>query len=190
VGLIPHPFFDNMELITAPAGTAITLTEAKEHLRILDDSFDTIIQLEIEAAQIAMMRLISVLPFVGTVAFYERDFDNIILDVSKIATIVVKYFDENNAEQTLDASRYNFFINAYPCSLNVTDAPSLFERPDAVTVECTTSTATNEMIKQGLKMIVGDLFETRQTDASGMTISQFSINTQFQLSLISKRIEV
>lgn len=178
-----------MELITAPTGTAITLDEAKEHLRILDDSFDTIITSHMEAAQVMMLNEASVLPFIGTVAFYEPRFDGIILDVSKIATIVVKYFDEDNNEQTLSTDNFDFFINAYPCSLDVTDGPSLFDRPDAVTVECTTTTSTDPMILQTLKMMVGDFFENRQTDVMG-SVDQLSRATKYQLSLISKRIEI
>ena len=180
-----------MEVTTAPASTAITLSEAKAHLRFADSdtSFDTIITDHIEAAQYLMLSETSIMPYAATVSFYTNSFQSVILDVWKIASIVVKYYDSDNALQTLDSANYNFYANAYPYSLEVTTEPTIYDRPDAVIIECTTTTLTSEDVKQGLKMIVADLFENRQTDVIG-SVNQLSRATKHYLSLISKRIEI
>lgn len=178
-----------MKITTYPADTAITLDEAKEHLRIYDTSFDDVITSYIEAAQILMFKECSVLPYAGVVTFQNRTFSNIILDVDNIASVVVKYYDTDNSQQTLDSANYKFYSDSYPCSLYVSTEPTLYDRGDAVSVECTISTSTDPLVKQGLKMIVGDFFEGRQTNIVG-SVSELSRATQYQLSLISKRIEI
>lgn len=180
-----------MKLTTIPVTTAITLTEAKAHLNIAsgNTSFDTIITDHIEAAQSMLLYECNVLPAVGVVTFYVPNFDNVVLDVYEIDSIVVKYYDTDNALQTLSTGSYKFYANSYPYALEVTSEPGLYDRPDAVQVECTTLAQTDEMIKQVLKMIVADFFENRQNEVA-MSTSVLSRATKYQMSLISKRLEV
>ncbi len=93
--------------------------------------------------------------------------------VSSIAEI--KYFDTDNAEQTLDAATYSLFTDALgPHIIRAPNAtwPSTYSRVDAVTVSFVTGYGANAAavpasIRRALLLMVGDLYAFRETVITG-----------------------
>jgi len=65
--------------------------------------------------------------------------------------------------------------------------PALYDRVNPVIVNVVSGySAAPDNVKQCLRMIVADLYEVRQTEVQG-SYSVLSRNTQYQISLISRR---
>jgi len=164
---------------------ALSLADAKLHLNILDTSFDDLITDYLASAHQMLYKETSILVD-GTAVGYLKKLDDFVIDVRDVSTVVVKYYDANNTLQTWASSNYIVTDNI----VEVTGtAPTLYDRDLPVQVTITTTTQTNPMVVQALRMIMGDLFESRQTNEAG-SFKELSRTTAYQLSLISKRIEV
>ena len=174
--------------VTSYANTkALSLADAKLHLNILDTSFDDLISAYITSAHQFLYNETSILVD-GTAVGYLESLDDFIIDVRDVSTVVIKYYDANNTLQTWDSSNYIVTDNIVEITGT---APTLYDRDLPVQVTVTTTTQTNPMVVQALRMIMGDLFEMRQSSVQGnISIKELSRTTAWQLSLISKRIEV
>lgn len=65
-----------------------------------------------------------------------EDFSDITLRKNPVQSVVVKYYDENNAEQTMDAADYKLY-KSVPAKLVFETSYQLYDRLDAVNVEIT-----------------------------------------------------
>lgn len=111
--------------------------------------------------------------------------------VHPLESIAIKYYDSNNSLQTWDSSNYIVNGGKFPTVEILTTAPAVYDRDWPFVIEMTTAANTNDMVEQALRMIIGDLFETRQTNVMGASLSRvMSRTTEYQLSLISQRFEI
>lgn len=177
---------------TAATTYGITLQEAKDHLRIADTSFDTQITDYLQAAAMQMLRMVAVSPGDAVLKAYFKDWSDFEFYIDPIASIdSIKYYDENNSQQTLGTGNYNTFLDGYPKKIEITSEPSLYDRPDAVEVTFTTGyTTTPEDVKHALRLMVKDMFDVPMENYKDIKREQFSLNTQMALSLINRRNEI
>ena len=175
------------QIVTYPAAKALTVDEAKRHLRILDSSFDTLIGEYIDSAQMMLYKETNVIctpmEFKQTYQVWE-DFD---FNLDPFTSVIIQYYDVDDNIQTLPTTKYKVYDGAFPVVFTPTDMPALFDRanPIIVNVVCGYAAAPDN-VKQCLRMIVADLYENTQTDVQG-NYSVLSRNTDYQLSLISRR---
>ena len=170
-------------LTTAPSEEPFTLTEAKSHLRVDitdDDSYITaLIQAVREHAE----------PFLGR-ALITQTWDLFINNfppsgswleipfppLQSVTTI--KYIDENGTQQTLSSSIYTVDTNAEMGRVFLAyDQVWPTVRPilNAIEIRFVAGYGANaedipESIRQGMKMLLGHLYENRETTKSGVPI--------------------
>lgn len=161
-------------LLTISGTAPVSLTELKTHLKVDGSDENALIQIYLDAAieQAAnYTRRILVggeYKAITNFFYYTLEFDVSPIDVS---SIVVKYYDVNNAEQTLASSEYTVkvFGDDEPVQI-VFDGtlPSLYDRYDAVQVEFDAGyTTVPSQIKQAIMLQAASYYENRQSEVVG-----------------------
>lgn len=167
---------------TQPQDWALTLDEAKEHLNILDSSFDYLINGYIAAAHRSLVSETNIL-ISGLITANLREFKDFVIEYGEVDTVVIRYYNIAGTLTTLSTDDYRV-INSTYTTIEILKTYNLEERLFPIEIEITTLGNVNELVKQALRMIVGDYFENRQSDAAG-SFANLSRNTNFQLNLIS-----
>ncbi len=176
-----------LKLKTPPTSCPVSLTEAKAHLRYTSDSLDTYIDTLIKAAteQVEIDTKRSLMPQVwqdirgGFPAGAELEIPRPPL----VQVVSVKYYDTENALQTLAASVYEEDIDSAPGKLTLAYGqvwPSTYPRSDAVKIEYGAGYANAAAVPDSLKMailhIVAHLFANgRPPSATFATAGAFSM---------------
>ena len=173
---------------TASGNWALTLAEAKRHLNILDNSFDDLISDYIGSAHVMLYDECALL-ISGATKGYMTEWVDFRIDVAPVDTVAIYYYDAANTRTLLDSSKYIVNDGLYTYIEFLDNLPSLNTRTWPVEVEVTTTSTNDAMVKQALRMVVGDMFEMRQGEVIG-NVKQLSRGTQYQLSLISQRTEI
>lgn len=179
------------KLITAPATEPITLAEAKLYLRVDDTTEDTLISALIVAARLQVEGR-TLRPLIS------QTWD-LILDSSDVnssntfyinkapvtAISSVKYYDQNDTEQTLDVSAYQTSINSNPAKVKIITMPQIYERLGAMTIRFvagyTNAAAVPQDIKQAMYFIIGHLYENRQEVVTGTQVNEMPLSAQYLL---------
>ena len=175
------------QVVSYPSTKALTVEEAKLHLNILDDSFDTIIGDYIDAAQQMLYKEANVIAAPMTFKQYYQYWDDYSFDYDPYTSVTVTYYDADDTEQTLASTDYKVYDGNFPVVISPTETPTLSDRVNPIIVEVVSGyTTAPDIVKQCLRMIVSDLFENRQTDAVG-NYKKLSRNTDYQISLITRR---
>ena len=197
MGVVPIPFFYTIKMIrnkkitsyTPVENWALTLVEAKRHLNILDDSFDDLINDYLASAHVWLYNETAI--FVkGSILGYMQEWDDFRVDVAKVDTIAIYYYDLDNTRTLLSTENYHWNNGLYSYIELKGNLPSLYVKDFAIEVEITTLANTDPMVKQALRMLVADMFENRQNEILGSTGRIISRGTMYQLSLISQRTEI
>ena len=179
---------------TAATTYGITVQEAKDHLRIFDTSWDTQITQAVKSANEQLFRWAGVLAGNAVLAGYASGWStDWKLPFEKVASVTsVKYYDTDNAQQTLSAGTdYNAYLSAYPSVIHMENEPSLYDRPDAIEIKITMGyTVVPEAVKMALLLMVKDLFDVPPENYKGDMRSHFSRNTLQAIALISRRDEI
>lgn len=85
----------------------------------------------------------------------------------------VKYYDAQNVLQTMASSKYQVNLYQMPALLRFLDMPAVYDRLDAITITYTSGYASADAVPASLKaaifMILGHLFENRQTVSTMQT---------------------
>lgn len=163
-----------------PATEPITLQEAKAHLRVDLDDEDTIITvligvsrgtLESETNRAFIRRGFSMkmdcFPLCNTIELQHGDVE--------AETVEVKYFDESEAEQTLDSSTYWVDTHGPIARIVTRDTwPGTYDgRPNSVSINYDAGYADADAvplpIKQAMLLLIGHLYENRQAVVTGST---------------------
>ena len=156
------------KIITAPSISIISPSAIRERLVIehdLDDSL--LLALSAEATDWAeeyMGRPI----MSQTWAYYYDCFSSVCeIEIKELTGVVVKYFDTDNAEQTLDSAEYYTDPFSSPAKLTpITSWPSTYAKPNAVKVEATagylTANSVPSAILTGVALLVGHLYNNRE----------------------------
>jgi len=184
--------YGKLVLKTAPTDTAITLAEAKQHLRVdsdYDDDNDYITALigvaTNQVEEFTRRRLIS--------QTYNLFFDvfppYIDLQVGIVDSVThVKYYDNNNVLQTLSSSNYDLDDKIKPGRIyesNDGTFPDTYERPNAVEVEFVvggTAAEVEDAIKQAMLIIVGRYYENRQDVVLGTQVQEIPLMVEYMLT--------
>jgi uncharacterized phiE125 gp8 family phage protein len=177
------------KVTTYPSIKGLSVAEAKSHLNILDDSFDSLIGQYIDTAQELLIKEASVIAQPATLKCWLQEWHDVDVFYDPINIITVTYYDINGNEQTLASSEYKEYKNAFPYFILFDGTlPSLDDRADPITIEIAAGyTTTPERIKQALRMMVADMFEVRQSD-SYTSVNEYSKSTQHYIQLISRRV--
>lgn len=165
-------------LVTLTAATAVTLDEFKMHAKIDGDEEDDVLEMYIEAAtkeaELYTRRAIRAGSWRSVT---DRFYYSLAIDVAPVdaSSIVVKYYDVNNAEQTLNASQYtkkDFGPDEHLQIVFDGDAlPVLYDRWDAVKIEFNAGYATvPEKIKVWILDKAASLSENRQDQVMGTSV--------------------
>ena len=197
VGVVPIPFFIQLKMIrnkkittyTPAENWGLTLVEAKRHLNILDDSFDDLINDYLASAHVWLYNETAIL-IKGEVLGYMQEWDDFRVDVAKVDTLAIYYYDLDNTRTLLSSSNYHWNNGLYSYIELKGNLPSLYVKDFAIEVEITTLANTDPMVKQALRMLVADMFENRQNEILGSTGRIITRGTMYQLSLISQRTEI
>ena len=194
---MPIPFFIQLKMIrnkkittyTPAENWGLTLVEAKRHLNILDDSFDDLINDYLASAHVWLYNETAIL-IKGEVLGYMQEWDDFRVDVAKVDTLAIYYYDLDNTRTLLSSSNYHWNNGLYSYIELKGSIPSLYVKDFAIEIEITTLANTDPMVKQALRMLVADMFENRQNEINGSTGRIITRGTMYQLSLISQRTEI
>jgi hypothetical protein len=197
VGVVPIPFFIQLKMIrnkkittyTPAENWGLTLVEAKRHLNILDDSFDDLINDYLASAHVWLYNETAIL-IKGEVLGYMQEWDDFRVDVAKVDTLAIYYYDLDNTRTLLSSSNYYWNNGLYSYIELKGSIPSLYVKDFAIEIEITTLANTDPMVKQALRMLVADMFENRQNEINGSTGRIITRGTMYQLSLVSQRTEI
>lgn len=184
--------YGKLVLKTAPTGTAISLAEAKQHLRVdsdFDDDNDYITALigvaTNQVEEFTRRRLMT-----QTYNLYFDVFPPYIdLQVGIIQSVThVKYYDNNNVLQTLASSNYDLDDKIKPGRIyesNDGTFPDTYERPNAVEIEFIVGRTANDVedaIKQAMLIIVGRYYEQRQDVVLGTQVQELPLMVEYMLT--------
>lgn len=157
---------------TEPAAEAVTLTEAKAFLKIdTSDENDLITILSQAAREMVEIRIgRSLITQTRTIKMdYFPKTDTILLPNGPVQSVTsVKYYDEDEALQTLSASDYWVDITSGISRIVVKDSwPSIYDMPNAVVIVYVcgygaSSTYVPKPLKQAIYLIMAHLYENRQ----------------------------
>ena len=178
-------------LVTAPGATPITLAEAKAHLRVDHAEDDTLIGTLIQAATDHLDGWSGVLGRCLVTQTWSQSFDGFygrflrlpFPDVASIASVT--YQDADDAEQIVASASYAIKEDAKSAYLFFAESfaiPTVYARPDAVTVTFTTgygaASAVPEAIKAAIKLLVGHWYENRESISAGPGLSELPMSVQ------------
>ncbi len=163
-------------LITPPASEPITLAEAKVHLRVVGTDEDTYITSLITAARMMVEQRTQRAMLPQTIAIGMDAFPTCIalprapfIYPPSTPPVVIKYFDEDNALQTLAESVYH--VNKYvePAQVTLVTGqtwPTITATPGGVTMQYAVGYADAASVptplKQWMLLAIGALYENRE----------------------------
>lgn len=168
---------DNYLITTLPQSEPVSISEAKEHLRVTDSNEDTLITSLIKVAREYCESYENRAYVIQTVtANYSSFGEKMFLPVNPVynagdsASITsISYIDTSGNTQFLDSSYYE--LDSYSCPAYVYPAygmsyPSVRSVPNAVTVEYDAGYVTvPERIKHAIKLILSHLYEHREENS-------------------------
>jgi hypothetical protein len=154
-------------LITPPAALPVTLTEVKEHLRVVHGEQDAHILSLIRASVRHLDGRSGVLGrciMPQTWRSYSASLTDLRLPFGDAQSAAVKYFDTANIEQTLPGSTYMVLNDAGGGFIGfdpMWTLPAVFDRPDAVRVDAVYAMrdADLEAVRLIVKLMVEQMFD-------------------------------
>ena len=158
----------------SPTSEPITLTEAKEFLRVLDNDSDTLIASLIVAVREHVENVTNRQLEVATFEILADDFicklpKNPINSVSK-----VEYMDADGVYQTLDSLTYYLYEKNGVGYINYSEIPSYLDHEQAIKITFISGyIEVPEAIKQYIKVKISTLFENRESYVIGVSIAEF-----------------
>lgn len=159
-----------LRLKTAPTSTAVSLTEAKEHLRVDGTDDDTYITTLIDVATDAVQNFTRLQLMDATYILYLNCFSSEIdLMISPVKDITaIKYYDANNVSQSLDLNIIDPDYKDAPGKIYLAKNkswPTTYERKNAVEIQFlvgeASASAIDDAIKQAMLLIIGHYYENR-----------------------------
>ena len=194
-------------LITAPAAEPVTLQEAKDQLRIVDTAEDTKLALFITAAVAYTQEYLSRVLIEQTWEMILDAFPYggvIEVDLPPLISVVsIKYMDENDTEQTWDATKYTVDVDQpyngliYP-AINES-YPSTRNYPKAVTIQFVAGyenggasppvLADNvpPVIHQAILLLIGHMWENRESTTLAVDVKTIPMGYDALLAMYKLR---
>ena len=177
--------------VVTPASTyPVSLTETKLHLKVDINTDDTLItNLIIAATQVSEEYTNRF--FIDTVINQTCSNFNELKELykSKVSAVThVKYYDIDNAQQTLAASNYVVNNEYEPSQINIDvdgTFPNIVDRIDAVeckyTVGYGAASDVPDAIKQAILLTIGNWYENRMSVITGKTTSEMPMSAKWLL---------
>ena len=181
----------SLRLVTPPTALAVTLAEAKAHLRVTDSTEDLLISAMILAASETAEQITgrAIMPQTWELALdaFPSAFE--LTRVPALSVVSLKYLNEAGVLTTLSPAAYslnnvNDFGFAYVEPAYATDWPTTRDTANAVTLRFTAgyvdAAAVPESIKAWLKLQVSAMFENREAEA----YSSRAVSTTVKMSFV------
>lgn len=182
----------NLQQVTFPSTTIITLAEAKAQCRVTSTDEDALIMDCIRAAtSLVETRIDTYLQSSTFVAYFDNADDDLWIWKYPITSLdSVKYIDTNGSEQTLSAANYSSDITDSPARIKVTTHPSvkrdIFNAYRAYfTAGFTNREKIPQEIIQWIKILTADFYQSRQSGYTGQ-ISEVAYNQLVALDKFRK----
>lgn len=183
----------NYRITTAPATEPITTAEAKAHLRVDFSDDDTYIDTLIESARIACEFYCNRAFITQTVTQEEDCWSNYMpLKVNPVISLTsIKYYDENEAQQTLTAAAADRQVDLNSDVANIrsgltNDFPSLGDTINPIEIIYVAgygaASAVPLQIKHAIKLMVSHLYENRE----GVNVPIASMATNIPMPKVVK----
>jgi uncharacterized phiE125 gp8 family phage protein len=191
----------NISQLTYPTSTIITLQEAKDHLRITDDSQDAVIVDCIKSATSHIEKYTNQILQSATFCAYfdEKEVEPytcLYIWKYPISTISsIKYLNTSGAETTLDSSSYATDIIDSPVRIYLTSTPiTQLDKFNVWRVYFTAGFTNRDQIDAELigwvKIFTGFYFQTRQPEYTGQSVSDVAYNYEKALDKYRKDVLV
>lgn len=184
----------SLRLVTAPTTPALSLAEAKAHLRVDSTAEDTLIESLVTAAtdmaEQQTRRALMQQTWELTLDAFPTAFELTRVPVQSIAS--VKYTDISGVEQTLDPSAYTLDTSdgygfAYVKPAYGTEWPSAREGVKVRYVAgYADAAAVPEPIVQWIKLMVSTMFDNRETEAYSSRAVSTTVRMQFVDRLLDR----
>lgn len=170
--------------ITAATSEPITLPQAKKHLKIEsdvtieDDLINILIESARRAAETYMRRQIITATWELQLDKFPKGSDFITLNLNKATSITtIKYFDDDNSEQTWDSAKYETDLESEPARIRPISTeiyPSTFDKINNVKIRFVTGYANAAAVPgpiiQALLLYIGHWYEHRESVVIGQRL--------------------
>jgi uncharacterized phiE125 gp8 family phage protein len=184
--------YRSLKEVTLSTTPLFTTAEAKDFLKVDTSADDTLIDNLIKAAT-ESCQIYTNQYFLNTVVeqYSDKWSEVYTLYKSPVSSIThIKYYDTNDAEQTLAASNYILDDVSKPARIGLAvDAtlPDLADRINAVHVKYTVGygTASSDVpdgIKSAVLITLANFYENRQSVITGRTATELPLSSQYLLN--------
>lgn len=172
-------------LVTAPAELPITVEDLKAHLRVDSADEDVLIEIYAGAATAQLDGYHGILGRALVTQTWRQDFDSfddLRLPLGPVSSVThVKYYDGDNALQTLSSSVYRLLTDESGGYLELVSGeawPSIYTRDDAVQVTFVAGVAVDQIpsdIRAAIMLMAADLYANRETVGEGLSMVPMSM---------------
>ena len=187
--------WDRLALIAPPAVPAVSLADAKGHLRVEHDADDTLIEALVESAA-GMIDGPEGIGFCLQEQTWRIDLDGfnefgwgrlhstddrrdlrIRLPLRPVVSVEsIQYVDTSGDEQTVDAADYRVSIAGGTATLTpVSSWPTPRDEPGAVRIEFKAGEGTPAALRSAILLMVGHLYEHRETVNVGNIVQEMPL---------------
>ncbi len=174
--------WDRLTLITPPVDPAVSLADAKEHLRVDHDADDALIEGLVDSAsgmidgpdgigfclqqQTWILTLDSFAEF-GTGRYRSERIRIPLRPVASVGGVI--YVDEDGDEQTIPEDDYRVSIAGGTATLSPAERwPRVHDKPGAVRIEFKAGEGTPAALRSAILLMVGHLYEHREAVSESM----------------------
>lgn len=180
----------NYKVVTAATGNILTSSEVKTHLKVDTTADDTLISALIVACTNSAQEYTNRFFLETTLDMFADEWKEISTLLKSPVTSVdsIKYYDQDDNQQTLDTSVYAFDMVSMPARIFLKpnqSFPELSERKNAIEVRYkvgeSSASDVDQAIKQAVLLTIGNYYENRQAVVTGTIATELPMNAKFLL---------
>lgn len=180
----------NYKVVTAATGNILTSNEVKTHLKVDTTADDNLIAALIVACTNSAQEYTNRFFLETTLDMFADEWKEISTLLKSPVTSVdsIKYFDQDDNQQTLDTSVYAFDMVSMPARIFLKPNqtfPELSERKNAIEVRykvgVSSASDVDQAIKQAVLLTIGNYYENRQAVVTGTIATELPMNAKFLL---------
>ena len=180
----------NYKVVTAATGNILTSNEVKTHLKVDTTADDNLIAALIVACTNSAQEYTNRFFLETTLDMFADEWKEISTLLKSPVTSVdsIKYYDQDDNQQTLDTSVYAFDMVSMPARIFLKpnqSFPELSERKNAIEVRykvgVSSASDVDQAIKQAVLLTIGNYYENRQAVVTGTIATELPMNAKFLL---------